>query len=75
MVGEEVAQFPGWLRCHLPPAAFCSSAIWEGALSSLTVAATDLLLQPLDLAARQSSLNLTLTWVFLNIKSGLTQLV
>ena len=28
---EEVAQFPGWLCCHLPPAAFCSSAIWQGA--------------------------------------------
>ena len=51
----EVAQFPGWLCCHLPPAAFCS-AIWQAG-SSLTVPATVLLLQPLDLAARQPSLN------------------
>lgn len=59
----EVAQFPGWLCCHLPPAAFCS-AIWQAG-SSLTVPATVLLLQPLDLAARQPSLNFMSSSFFL----------
>ena len=62
---EEVAQFPGWLCCHLPPAAFfCSSAIWQGAWSSLTHGACNgPFIATRDLARRLNSMS---SWVSSN---------